>query len=65
LKKEKLSEEAEALRKKYDTILSSLELGYVPGGRPTSMIGDDDSGYCSSNRVRGEMLEGICLGKST
>lgn len=53
LKKEKLSEEAEAKRQKYEILLSSLEQGHHAGGRPLSIICDDDSGYFSSNRIRG------------
>lgn len=53
LKREKLSDEAELVRKRYDSILSSLEQGLVPGGRPLSFVGDDDSGYYSANRIRG------------
>lgn len=53
LKREKLSDEAESMRKRYDSILSSLEQGLIPGGRPLSIVGDDDSGYYSANRIRG------------
>ena len=53
LKRERLSEEAESFRKQYDSILSSLEQGLSLGGRPISFVGDDDSGYYSSNRLRG------------
>ena len=53
LKKEKLSEEAEAKRQKYEIILNSLEQGNFAGGRPLSILCDDDSGYFSSNRIRG------------
>lgn len=53
LKKEKLSEEAEAKRFKYEMILNSLEQGLQSSGRPLSIVCDDDSGYFSVNRNRG------------
>ncbi len=53
LRKEKLSEEAEAKRQKYEIILNSLEQGNHIGGRPLSILCDDDSGYFSANRIRG------------
>ena len=53
LKKESLSEEAEAKRQKYEVILTSLEQGLSTGGRPRSILCDDDSGYFSANRNRG------------
>ena len=54
LKRERLSDEAESVRKLYDSILSSLEQGLHLGGRPvSSIVYDDDSGYYSANRIRG------------
>ncbi len=57
LKKEKLSEEAESIRARYEVSLASLEQqGTAATGlsqRPVSIIGDDDSGYFSGNK-RGE-----------
>lgn len=50
LKKENLSEEAEAKRQKYEIILNSLEQGIASSGRPCSIICDEDSGYFSANR---------------
>lgn len=52
LKKEKLSEEAEAKRQKYEIILNSLEHGLL-SARPHSIVCDEDSGYFSANRNRG------------
>ena len=52
LKKEKLSEEAEAKRQKYEIILNSLEQG-LSVARPRSVLCDEDSGYFSANRSRG------------
>ena len=52
LKREKLTEEAEAYRHRYEAILNSLEQGIYPQ-RPMSFLGDDDSGYFSANRQRG------------
>ena len=52
LKREKLSEEAESLRAKYEESLNALEQGRLPP-RPISFNGDDDSGYFSGNRPRG------------
>ncbi len=58
LKKEKLSEEAESMRAHYDGLLSALEQGSgVNHLRPVSIIGDDDGGYFSGNRTRGECPE--------
>ena len=54
LKKENLSEEAEVKRQKYEVILNSLEQGIYSGGRPRSVVCDDDSGYFSANRNRGK-----------
>ena len=53
LKKEKLSEEGESKRQKYESFLNSLEQEVSCGGRPHSFICDDDSGYFSANRNRG------------
>jgi hypothetical protein len=53
LKKEKLSEEAEAQRQKYEGILISLEHGLLSGARPLSIVCDEDSGYFLANRNRG------------
>lgn len=52
LKREKLSEEAESLRARYEESLNALEQGRLPP-RPISFNGDDDSGYFSGNRPRG------------
>ena len=48
LKKENLSEEAEAKRQKYEIILNSLEQGIASSVRPCSIICDED--YFSANR---------------
>lgn len=61
LKKEKLSDEAEAKRQKYEVILNSLEHGLQSGARPLSIVCDDDSGYFSSNRIRGTYLSLLSL----
>ena len=53
LKREKLSEEAESLRMRYDSILASLEQGVFPLGRRQSFSTEDDGGYFSGNRTRG------------
>lgn len=52
LSHEKLSEEAESWRCRYDSILTALEQGHQPL-RPVSLVGDGDSGYFSVNRSRG------------
>ena len=52
LKREKLSDEAEHLRARYEENLNALEHGRHPP-RPVSFVGDDDSGYFSANRPRG------------
>ena len=54
LKREKLSEEAESLRSRYDAILASLEQGVFPSsfGRRQSFSTEDDGGYFSGNRPR-------------
>ena len=55
LKREKLSEEAESLRMRYDAILGNLEQGLFPSfGRRFSV--EDDGGYFSGNRVRSKYL---------
>lgn len=54
LKREKLSEEAEAKRQKYEILLASLEQGQLTGARPHSIVCDEDSGYFSANRGRGK-----------
>ncbi len=60
LKREKLSEEAESMRARYDSLLSALEQGSgVNHLRPVSIIGDDDSGYFSGNRTRGK--RSVCV----
>ena len=59
LKREKLSDEAECLRAKYEETLNALEQGRHPP-RPVSFIGDDDSGYFSANRPRGGRLS-VCV----
>lgn len=51
LKKEKLSEDAEGFRSRYESIMLSLEQGHMPT-RPVSVICDDDSGYFSANRAQ-------------
>ena len=52
LKREKLSEEAESLRMRYDTILASLEQGVFPSFQRRFSV-EDDGGYFSGNRIRG------------
>ena len=52
LKREKLSEEAESLRTRYDTILASLEQGVFPSFQRRFSV-EDDGGYFSGNRIRG------------
>ena len=47
LKKEKLSEEAELYRARYEGIIKGMEEDDPPP-RPASLIGDDDSGYHST-----------------
>lgn len=59
LKREKLSDEAECLRARYEETLNALEQGRHPP-RPVSFIGDDDSGYFSANRPRGGRLS-VCV----
>ena len=54
LKKEKLSEDAEGFRSRYESIMLSLEQGHMPT-RPVSVICDDDSGYFSANRAQGTL----------
>lgn len=54
LKKEKLSDEAESKRQKYELILTSLEQGNSLGGRPCSFVCEDDNGYIPTNRNRGQ-----------
>ncbi len=62
LKREKLSEEAESLRARYEAHLATIEQGStVVSQRPVSIIGDDDSGYFSGNK-RGEPLCAVCTG---
>lgn len=60
LKREKLSDEAESLRMRYDTILTSLEQGVLPSSvavpRRKSLSCEDDGGYFSGNRTRGTLL---------
>ena len=55
LKREKLSEEAESYRLKYETLLTQLEQAVGPL-RPVSLVGDDDSGYFSANRPKGGQM---------
>ena len=47
LRREKLSEEAEASRARYEAIIKAMEEDHPPP-RPVSLIGDDDSGYHST-----------------
>ena len=58
LKREKLSEEAEGVRARYEAILTALEQGVTK--RPVSIVvGEDDGGYFSGNRARGEEGGGV------
>ena len=57
LKKESLSEEAEAKRQKYEIMLNSLEQGISSGGRPHSVVYEDDVGYFSANRGKGILYQ--------
>lgn len=66
LKREKLSEEAESMRARYENLLTSLETGNNVPHRPVSIICDDDSGYFSGNRhPRGEQCVFYQLNFST
>ena len=61
LKREKLSEEAEASRARYELILKTMEEGHTPP-RPVSFIGDDDSGYHSTKpKGRRSVIHCTCI----
>ena len=60
LKREKLSEEAESYRARYEAILKAMEEGQ-PLPRPVSLIGDDDSGYHSTKPKGMNLCVHVCL----
>ncbi len=64
LKREKLSEEAESYRQRYEHLLAQLEQQSGVTLRPASLIGDDDSGYFSANRPKGRDSDEIASKKA-
>jgi hypothetical protein len=64
LKRERLSEEAESNRARYEAIIKAMEEGHPPP-RPASLVGDDDSGYHSTKPKGGSLPDQILSGHQT